>query len=126
VNWSAEPVADVPPGVVTRTSTVPVPSGDVAVIDISLTNEKLVAGVTPKATAVTPVKPVPVMVTLVPPDAGPFAGLMPVTIGAGSMGLFVSGKLSKFPVAMRYGAVQIPSPSLMHVWEYPVPEGFDQ
>ena len=45
-------------------------------------NVKLVAGVVPKSTAVTPVKPVPVIVTNVPPAAGPDVGLMPDTVGA--------------------------------------------
>ena len=38
-------MADVPPGVVTVTSTVPVPAGLSAVIVVSLTTVKLVAGV---------------------------------------------------------------------------------
>ena len=36
----------------------------------------------PKVTADAPVKPVPVMVTVVPPVAGPVAGLTDVTVGA--------------------------------------------
>ena len=71
-----------PAGVVTVTSTVPVPAGLSAVIVVSLTTVKLVAGVVPKSTAVAPVKPVPVIVTEVPPAAGPLVGLMPVTVGA--------------------------------------------
>ena len=43
--------------------------------------ERLVAAVLPKSTAVAAVKSVPVMVTIVPPNAVPFAGLMPVTMG---------------------------------------------
>ena len=35
MNWSAEPVVLVPPGVVTVTSTVPVPAGAVAVIEVA-------------------------------------------------------------------------------------------
>jgi hypothetical protein len=80
VNWSAEPVALVPPAVVTVTSTVPVPAGDVAVIELALLTEKL-AAVPPKFTAVAPVKFVPVMVTLVPPVAGPLVGETEVTVG---------------------------------------------
>ena len=64
-------MADVPPGVVTVTSTVPVPAGLSAVIEVALTTVKFVAGVVPKSTAVAPVKPVPVIVTNVPPAAGP-------------------------------------------------------
>ena len=43
---------------------------------------KLVAAVAPKLTAVAPVKPVPVMVTEVPPASGPAVGLTAVTVGA--------------------------------------------
>ena len=82
VNWSAELVADVPPGVTAVTSTVPVPAGLVAVIDVELFTVKLVAGVEPKSTAVAPVNPVPVIVTDVPPVLTPLDGLTAVTVGA--------------------------------------------
>ncbi len=49
-------------------------AGEVAVIWVSETTVKLVAAVAPKATAVAPVKPVPVMVTVVPPAVGPEVG----------------------------------------------------
>ncbi len=52
-----------PAGVVTVTSTVPVPAGLSAVIVVSLTTVRFVAGVVPKSTAVAPVKLVPVIVT---------------------------------------------------------------
>ena len=38
----------------------------------------------PKDTALTLTKPIPVMITLVPPPAGPVFGLMPVTAGPGA------------------------------------------
>ena len=41
------------------------------------------AVVEPNLTPVAPVKPVPVMVTVVPPAVVPEVGLMPVTVGAG-------------------------------------------
>ena len=82
--WSAVLVALVPPGVVTVTSTVPVlPAGAVAVICEPLTTVTLVAAVDPKSTAVVPVNPVPVIVTLVPPPVGPAAGATCATVGAG-------------------------------------------
>jgi hypothetical protein len=71
VNWSAELVALVPLGVVTVTSTVPVPAGETAVIEVSEMTLKLVALVEPNLTALAPVTLVPVMVTEVPPAAGP-------------------------------------------------------
>ncbi len=71
-----------PPPVVTDTPTMPLPAGAVAVIWVALTTVKLVAAVAPKATAVAPVKPVPVITTLVPPPLPPEAGAIPVTVGA--------------------------------------------
>ena len=82
MNWSAADVADVPPAVVTFTSTVPVPAGDVAVIDVAETTVKPVALVAPNVTAVAPVNPVPVIVTSVPPPPGPDVGEIDVTVGA--------------------------------------------
>src|SRR5437867_2389189 len=75
-------VSDVPPGVVTVTATVPDPAGAVAVIDASLLKVKLVAFVPPNFTEVTPVKPEPLIVTVLPPAAGPCDGTSEVTIGA--------------------------------------------
>ncbi len=60
-------MADIPAGVVTVTSTVPVPAGLSAVIEVSLTTVTFVAAVVPNSTAVAPVKLVPVIVTSVPP-----------------------------------------------------------
>jgi hypothetical protein len=82
VNRSAAEVADVPPGVVTVTSTVAVPAGLFAVIVVSLTTIRSVATVEPKSTAVAPVNPVPVIVTGVPPAAVPLVGFKAVTVGA--------------------------------------------
>ena len=80
---SAEPVALVPPGVVTVTSTAPaVSAGAVAVICEALTTVTLVATFEPNSTAVAPVRLVPVIVTVVPPAVGPAAGLTLVTVGA--------------------------------------------
>jgi hypothetical protein len=86
VNWSALPVADVPPvGVVTVMSTVPAePDGLMAVISESLTKLYEVAAVLPKWTAVTPVKAEPMMSTEVPPLSGPSDGSTSVTDVAGS------------------------------------------
>jgi hypothetical protein len=40
--------------------------------------------VVPNVTAVAPVNPVPVTVTVVPPATGPAAGEIPVTVGTGA------------------------------------------
>src|SRR5205823_1380537 len=74
-------VALVPPAVVTVTSSVPVPAGDVAVILVALLMVKEVALLLPNLTAVAPVKLVPLMVTEVPPAAGPLVGEIEVTVG---------------------------------------------
>jgi hypothetical protein len=83
VNWSAELVALVPPGVVTVTSTAPAePAGEVAVIWVAELTVKVVALVLPSFTAVAPEKFVPVIVTVVPPAVGPLVGESEVTVGA--------------------------------------------
>ena len=74
-----------PPGVITVTLTVPAPAGLLAVIVVALTTMTLVAAVAPNLTDVAPVKPVPVIVTRVPPAAGPLVGLRPVTVGAAAI-----------------------------------------
>jgi hypothetical protein len=53
------------------TSTVPVPAGETAVIDVADVTVKLFALVAPNLTAVVPVKPLPVIVTDVPPPGVP-------------------------------------------------------
>ena len=62
----------VPPVVVTTIWTVPAPGGATAVILTEETTENEVAATPPNVTAVTPVNPVPVSVTVVPaiPEAG--------------------------------------------------------
>jgi hypothetical protein len=68
VNLSDEDVVDVPLGVVTVMSTVPVGSaGEVAVIFVEELMVKLAAATLPNITCVAPVKFVPLITTLVPP-----------------------------------------------------------
>jgi hypothetical protein len=77
---------DAPTDVVTVTSTVPTePAGAIAVTELSLTNVYDVACVSPKATASTPVKPLPEIVTEVPPAVVPDVGEMPVTVGGAAV-----------------------------------------
>ena len=66
---------------VTVTSTVPVPAGAVTVRLVALITVTRCPRWTPKSTAVAPVKPVPVTVTVVPPAWGPLVGLTAVTVG---------------------------------------------
>ena len=80
MNWSAAVIGLVPVGVVTVTSTVPVPGGAVATSCVDETTA-YVAGVLPNVTAVAPASPVPKTVTAVPPEVGPELGLTRVTAG---------------------------------------------
>ena len=74
-----------PAGPVTVTVTAPAgPPGVTAVIWVALLTVKLVAAVPPKVTAVAPVKPEPVIVTDVPPVAGPLAGETESIVGGGT------------------------------------------
>src|ERR1700733_12423736 len=87
VNWSAGLMAEAP-ALYTETSTRPAASaGAVAVIDVFESTVNELAATLPKSTCVVPVKFVPVIVTTVPPAAGPEAGLRPVTVG-GSFAVF--------------------------------------
>ena len=85
VNWSAEEMADAPPGVVTVRSTVPAASeGDVTVHDVVEAQLTVDPVLEPNFALVTPApatKPVPVTVTVVPPASGPTFGLMELTAG---------------------------------------------
>jgi hypothetical protein len=81
VYLSAGAATLVPLGVVTRTSTVPLPAGAVAVTWVSLTTVKLEAALLPKDTPVAPVRCTPVIVTVLPPPIGPAEGLSAVTAG---------------------------------------------
>ena len=81
MNRSAALVADVPLPLVTVTSTVPVPAGLVAVIEVEELTVIAVPALAPNVTVELAVKSVPVMVTAVPPASGPESGLMAVTVG---------------------------------------------
>ena len=82
VNRSFTDVALVPAAVVTVTSTLPgVPAGEVAVMEPSPFTVNESAGDVPKLTLVAPVKPAPLMVTVVAPLVPPLFGEMPVTCG---------------------------------------------
>ena len=81
---------------------MPVPTGEVAVIEVGLLTVNIVAGVAPNVTAVAPVKPDPAMVTTVPPPGGPVLAVTEVTTGADS-GVI---KLNRFvPVPVPAGVV---------------------
>jgi hypothetical protein len=62
---------------------MPTPGGLVAMIDVAELTVKTEALVEPNLTDVAPVKPVPVIITDVPPAAGPLLGSTLVTVGGG-------------------------------------------
>jgi len=72
-------------GLVTVTLTAPAAwAGVVAVIEVALPTTTLIAAVPPKLRVAPVAKFVPVIVTLVPPLAGPEAGATLPTVGAGA------------------------------------------
>jgi hypothetical protein len=85
VKVSAALVAEAPAEVVTVTFTDPDdPAGDTAVkvVDEATLNDT--AAIEPNLTAVTPLKPLPVTVTEVPPAIEPVFGLTEETVGEGA------------------------------------------
>ena len=74
-------MSEVPPPVVTATSTVPsvTVAGDVTVMEVGLVTVTPVPAVEPKATVAPDTKPVPAMTTDVPPEVGPVFGVSDVT-----------------------------------------------
>ena len=75
-------VDEPPPGLVTTTAWLfPVLAGVIAVMELSELIVTLAAAVPPKVTEVTPVNPVPLIATGVPPAVGPCVGLLDETLG---------------------------------------------
>jgi hypothetical protein len=85
----------VPEELVTRTLSVPVPAGLATVQWFAVAQLTLVPAFAPKATPVTSVKFEPVIVTTVPPAAGPDIGLIWVTTG----GETASGRATRVAAA---------------------------
>jgi len=56
------------------------------VISVAETTVMSVAATVPKSTLVAPVKPVPLIVTVVPPLIGPLLGEIDVTVGRATVG----------------------------------------
>ena len=73
---------EVPPGVVTVTSTVPCAAAGVnSTISVSVTDSKVVTSTDPNDTVVRPSRFVPVIVTVVPPSTEPCCTDSDVTVG---------------------------------------------
>jgi hypothetical protein len=82
VNSSPATAGEVPAIVLTSTSTTPDASaGDVAVIDVSEFTLKVEPATVPNITDDAAVRPVPVIITEVPPAVGPRFGLTASTVG---------------------------------------------
>src|SRR5271165_699064 len=96
-------MAEVPPAVVTVTSTTPRPAGAVAVTEVAVF-AVMVAAVAPKSTAVAEPRFVPVMTTLVLPVEGPLVGRMLVTVGTA---VTVSVKDCEAGASMPLAAVKV-------------------
>ena len=112
MNWSLGALtAEVPLGVVTVTSTVPVPAGEVTVRLVAVTTLIEVPGLVPKSTAVAPVKLVPLTVTEVPPPAGPLFGLTPVTVGGGVVGVGAGQRGGRPPPVVITVTETVPVPA---------------
>jgi hypothetical protein len=88
-----------PPGETTITSTVPgaAPAGTAAVSWVLEVKWTDVAAAPPKLTVAPLVKPVPVIVTELPPETGPASGVTPVTAGAGSYVYWSAGLIAEVP-----------------------------
>ena len=86
-------------------STSPEPAGEVAVIEVAELTVKLVALVVPNFTAVAPVRFVPVIVTAVPPGAGPDVGEIDVTAGRHDVSELVRGQRRRRAAGRRHADI---------------------
>jgi hypothetical protein len=121
VNWPAALVELVPTAVVTVTSTLLLPAGEVARQELA-EQETWLAEDVPKATE-PPLRLEPLTVTTVPPVVGPVAGLIAVTTGAGGggvdEGVYTSAvaEAGTFPDELAPPATRtLPSGSRVAVW----------
>ena len=108
------PDVPVPPGPVTVMRPVVTPAGALTVIRVSEFTTKPGAAVPLKATAVTPVKLVPVKVTTVP--AGPAAGENEVITGAGTTVKLAAETAEATPVVTPMGPVVAPAGTVAVSW----------
>ncbi len=98
----------VPLAVVTVTGTMPKPAGATAVIWVSDTTVNEVAGTRPNRTAVAPVNPLPVRVTVVPPVTGPELGLIETSVGTER---YVNGSPALVPAGVVTVTCTVPVPA---------------
>ena len=82
MNWSASETALVPTWFVTVMSATPAElGGETTLSEVLECTVTLVAGIEPNCTVVPLVNPVPLTVTVVPPETSPKLPLTPVTVG---------------------------------------------
>ena len=107
-----KPLARLPlsaPGLVTVTVTAPaLPAGVVAVMLVPLTTTTFVAAAVPNVTVAPVAKFVPVMVTAVPPPAGPLLGDTLVTVGVATY----ANPLARLPLCPLMVTVTLTDPAL--------------
>ena len=106
-----------PPGVVTATDTELLPAGETAVIWVAELTVKLVASVPPNVTDVAPVRFVPVMMTDVPPAAGPDVGARPVIGRCGDVGEVADrGRRCRRPWSRETVTAPLPAGATAVIW----------
>jgi hypothetical protein len=81
------------------------------VIWVLLLTVNEVAATPPKSTAVAPVKPVPLMVTLVPPPTGPELGLTPLTTGGATKVYWSADEVVEVPLGVVTVIFTVPADS---------------
>src|SRR5260370_42104647 len=96
-------------------STVPVPGGLVTVTCVA-ESALIFAAAPPKLTPVAPDRPVPAIVTVVPPAVLPLAGEIRVTTGGGGGGAAEANLSAAGPTEAPAGVVTV-------IWTVPVPGG---
>src|SRR5665213_1810345 len=113
MNTSPATGALVPPAVVTKTfRPVAAWTGDTAVICVSERTVKLGAATGPKATDVAPVKPEPVIVTMVPPAVVPDVGETALTTGTGAPNVKTSAEtIALVPPTVVTKMLRVPAAS---------------
>ena len=125
LNFALDEGALVPLSVVTLTAAVPAASAGVStVIDVP-EEESIVASAEPNLTAVTPVKLLPVIVTLVPPAVVPFFGKSFLIVGSGASNTYAAPASWGFapaparcrgaPARIMFPEIAIDSPKLSDV-----------
>lgn len=108
----------VPAGVVTKMLRAPAAPGGETTVSFVLETTVTVAAATVPNRTVAPVRPVPVTVTVVPPEVGPVFGVTAVTVGTEvampvRMAPFTSPATQRFPVGQDTSQItEDPSTSL--------------